>query len=102
MAIRQAWVMRLRPGNEDEYKRRHDEIWPELLELMRRDGIHNYSIFRHGLTLFAYLERDRPAPDGLPTDEVVWRWWRSMAPLMETNPDDSPVTEPVEEVFHAD
>lgn len=102
MPIRQAWLMRLKPGHEAEYKRRHDEIWPELLELMGRDGVHNYSIYRHGLTLFAYLERDTPAADGPPTDEVVWRWWRSMAALMETNPDASPVQEPLEEVFHVD
>ena len=56
--MRVAWVMKLKPGNEAIYKKKHDEIWPEMLALMQRDGIRNYSIYRHGLTLFAYLERD--------------------------------------------
>ena len=102
MAVRHAFVMQLKPGNEAEYKRRHDEVWPELLELMARDGVHNYSIYRDGLTLFAYLERDTDPPAGPPTEAVVWRWWESMAPLMETNDDFSPVTRPLEEVFHVD
>ena len=100
--IRQAWVMRLKPGNEAAYKEKHDQIWPELVALMRRDGIRNYSIYRHGLLLFAYLEREAPAEPGPPTDPVIWRWWEMMAPLMETNPDFSPVMEPVEEMFHVD
>ena len=100
--MRVAWVMRLKPGNEAIYKQKHDEIWPEMLALMKRDGIRNYSIYRYGLTLFAYLERDTPAPEGRPTDPLVWRWWEMMAPYMETNPDFSPVQEEVEEMFHAD
>ena len=98
--MRHAFVMKLKPGNEAEYKRRHDELWPEMAELLRKDGIRNYSIYRHGLTLFGYLERDTPPPPGKPTDPVVWKWWASMAPLMETNPDTSPVQEPVEEMFY--
>lgn len=100
--MRVAWVMKLKPGNEAIYKQKHDEIWPELLALMKRDGIRNYSIYRYGLLLFAYLERDHEPPPGPPTEEVVWRWWKMMAPYMETNPDFSPVQEPVEEMFHAD
>jgi L-rhamnose mutarotase len=100
--MRVAWVMKLKPGNEAIYKRKHDEIWPELLDLMKRDGIQNYSIYRHGLTLFAYLERDKPAAAGKPVDPIIWRWWEMMAPYMETNADFSPVQEPVEEMFHVD
>ena len=66
--MRVAWVMRLKPGNEAIYKQKHDEIWPEMLELMQRQGIRNYSIYRYGLTLFAYLERDKPPPAGEPHD----------------------------------
>jgi len=102
MPLRDAWIMHLKPGAEAEYRRRHDALWPELRDLMRRDGIRNYSIFLHGTTLFAYLEREAPAPPDAPVDEIVWRWWRSMAPLMETNPDSSPVREPLVEVFHVD
>lgn len=93
--------MRLKPGNEVIYKQKHDEIWPEMLELMRNQGIRNYSIYRHGLMLFAYLEREGlPASSG-PPDPVNLRWWKMMEPYMECNPDGSPCQEPVEEMFHA-
>jgi L-rhamnose mutarotase len=99
--MRQAFVMKLRPGSEAEYKKRHDEIWPEMAEMLRRDGVRNYSIYRHGLTLFACLERDGPPPESKPpADSIAWKWWAMMAPLMETNPDTSPVTEALEEMFH--
>ncbi len=100
--MRVAWVMKLKPGNEAIYKRKHDEIWAEMLELMKRQGIRNYSIYRHGLTLFAYLERDHEPPPGEPHDPVVPRWWKMMEPYMEYNADGTPWTEPIEEVFHAD
>ena len=100
--MRLAWVMKLKPGHAAIYKRKHDEIWPEMLALMRRDGTRNFSIFRHGRLLFAYLERDAPPMPGAPVDPVVWKWWEMMAPHMETNPDFSPWQEPPEEMFHAD
>ena len=102
MTTRVAWVMKLKPGNEAIYKQKHDEIWPEMLALMKRDGVRNFSIYRHGLTLFAYQERDTPADPNGTIDPIVWKWWEMMAPYMETNPDFSPVQEPVEEMFHAD
>ena len=102
MVMRNAWVMKLKPGNEALYKRRHDDIWPEMLALMKTGGTHNFSIYRYGLVLFAYQELDRARAPGAPIDPIVWRWWEMMAPLMETNPDFSPVTEPLEEMFHAD
>ncbi|MGL4242258.1 MAG: L-rhamnose mutarotase [Beijerinckiaceae bacterium] len=98
--MRHAWIMTLKPGAEAEYKRRHDAIWPELAEAILASGVTSFSIYRHGLTLFAYQERDpdvaqpdRPAP-------VFWRWWRELAPLMETDPDGRPVRTPIEEVFN--
>lgn len=98
--VRIAWMMRLKPGCAAEYKLRHDRIWPEMLEAMRADGVRSFSIYRHGLDLFAYMERDSaPPPDARPSD-LTWRWWEMMAPLMETNPDFSPVQYPVEEMFH--
>jgi L-rhamnose mutarotase len=100
--MRVAWVMKLRSGEAASYKRKHDEIWPELVELIRRDGIRNYSIFRHGLTLFAYYEHDGPSPRGGPRDEIRRRWHEWMAPHMETQDDLRPVVEEVEEVFHLD
>ena len=53
-----AWVLEVRPGYEEEYKKRHDEIWPEMVEALKAAGIRNYNIFRHGLTLFGYFETD--------------------------------------------
>ena len=53
-----AWVLEVRPGYEEEYKKRHDEIWPEMLEALKEAGISNYNIFRHGLTLFGYFETE--------------------------------------------
>lgn len=100
--MRHAWVMRLKPGQEAEYRRKHDEIWPEMVEMLKRQGIRNYSIYRHGLTLFASYERDDDAPPLGAPEAVAWRWWQWMAPHMETNPDSSPLVEPVEEMFRLD
>ena len=100
--MRIAWVMKLKPGNAAIYKQKHDDIWPEILDLMRRDGTCNFSIYRHGLLLFAYQERDAPAKPGTAIDPIVWKWWEMMAPYMETNADFSPLQEPLEEMFHAD
>src|ERR1700749_2590491 len=97
---RRAWVMKLKPGNEAIYKQKHDEIWPEMLALMKKGGTRNYSIYRYGLVLFAYQEVDGTADPKAPIDPIVWKWWEMMAPYMETNADFSPVMEPVEEMFH--
>jgi L-rhamnose mutarotase len=99
--MRQAWVMKLKPGCEAEYKKRHDELWPEMAEALRNGGLKNFSIYRYGLTLFSYVETDAPIVDAKPPpDSIQWKWWAMMAPLMETNPDSSPVMEPVEEMFY--
>ena len=100
MPMRRAWVMKLKPGNEALYKQRHDEIWPEMLELMRNGGLRTFSIYRYGLVLFAYQEGADTPPS--PPPPIVWRWWETMAPLMETNADFSPVEEPLDEMFHFD
>jgi len=100
MPHRIAWMMKLKPGNEAIYKQKHDEIWPEMLAAMARDGVRTFSIYRNGLDLFAYMERDTaPDADSKPSD-LTWRWWEMMAPYMETNPDFSPVQYPVEEMFN--
>lgn len=94
--------MRLKPGAEEEYKRWHDEIWPEMLDLIRAGGARNYSIFREGLNLFAYLEIE---PGGTPAGgehPVVRRWWASLEHLMESEPDGSPTIWWMTEVFHVD
>jgi len=88
-----AFTMFLRPGQAEEYKRRHDAIWPELVQALHDAGIRDYSIFLDSRThvLFAVLRRtDDHTSDELPSREVMQRWWRYMADLMETNPDGSP------------
>jgi L-rhamnose mutarotase len=103
MSERFAFKMRLNPGQEAEYRRRHDAIWPELSALLRESGISNYSIHldRETLTLFGYLERRSDhAMAALPLHPVMKRWWVHMADIMATNPDGSPVAMPLEEVFH--
>lgn len=101
--MRSAWVMKLKPGQEAEYKRKHDEIWPEMVELLKSQGVHNYSIYRHGLLLFAYLEKPDDSPSQTDAvNDVVKRWQAWMEPHMETEPDNKPVVEPVELVFRLD
>lgn len=95
--------MYLLPGLSAEYKKRHDEIWPELSELLRQVGIQNYSIFldESTRTLLGYLEApDLDALDSLPAKEVMQRWWAYMADIMETNPDHSPVAIDLTPVFY--
>jgi L-rhamnose mutarotase len=100
---RVAFVMELKPGTEEIYRQKHDEIWPEMVETLHRFGIHNYSIFRRGPTLFAYLECDDPARLATQAeDPVVQRWWQMMQPYMRYQPDGTPWTESIEEVFHLD
>ena len=100
---RVGFVMQLKEGNEEIYRQKHDEIWPEMVDTLHRFGISNYSIFRRGLTLFAYLECEDPARlADQPKDPVIQRWWKMMEPLMEYSPDGTPWTESIEEVFHMD
>jgi L-rhamnose mutarotase len=100
--MRIAWMMQLKPGSEAEYKRRHDEIWPEMLVLMQRQGVRRFSIYRQGLTLFACQERDSAPVAEVPPDPLTMKWWQSMASLMECNADASPRRVPLEEMFHAE
>ncbi len=98
-----AFKMQLHPGCEAEYRRRHDELWPELAQLLRETGISDYSIFLDPQTqaLFGVLNIDAPARlDELPQHPVMQRWWAYMADIMDTHPDRSPVSVPLEEVFY--
>ena len=100
---RHAFKMRLNPGMEAEYTRRHDEIWPELVDLLRQAGISNYSIHldRETNTLFGYLERrDDHTMDDLPSHPVMKKWWAYMGDIMATNPDGSPIAIPLAETFY--
>jgi len=98
-----AFKMQLFKGFEEEYKKRHDKIWPELLELLKKNGIRDYSIFLDETTnsLFGILEaKDPKLLDNLPEHEVMQRWWKYMADIMETNPDYSPVSIQLKKVFY--
>ena len=99
---RHAFRMRLNPGAEAEYIRRHDAIWPELVALLKETGISSYSIHldRETNTLFGYLERRADhTMDDLPGHPVMRKWWAFMGDLMATNADGSPVAVPLEETF---
>jgi L-rhamnose mutarotase len=100
---RVAFVMRLHDGCEEEYRRRHAAIWPELATLLRETGIREYSIFLEETTLklFAILRVDDPSGlDRLAAQPVMRRWWEYMKDLMDTHEDGSPVVVPLTEVFY--
>lgn len=98
-----AFKMQLFPGFESEYKKRHDDLWPELKQLLNESGISDYSIFFDNTTnsLFGVMKAEDPAKlDDLPSSPVMQRWWKYMADIMETNTDNSPVQVSLEEVFY--
>ena len=98
-----AFKMKMFPGFKEEYRKRHDEIWPELVRLLKSEGVENYSIFLDEETniLFAYQEQSgESTSQDLGSTEIVKKWWKYMADVMETNPDNSPITIPLEQVFY--
>ena len=98
-----AFKMQLNPGMEEEYRRRHDEIWPELVALLREAGVSDYSIHldRESGILFGVLwRRADHGMAALPTHPVMRRWWAHMADIMATKPDKEPVAVPLVTVFH--
>jgi L-rhamnose mutarotase len=102
---RHAFKMKLKPGFAAEYKKRHDEIWPELQKELRAAGISDYSIFldEETLTLFACQKlSEGNTTAALPNLPVVKKWWASLVTLMDVNPDNSPVVKPLKEIFRLD
>ncbi|WPU91515.1 L-rhamnose mutarotase [Mucilaginibacter sabulilitoris] len=100
---RVAFKMKLFAGFEQEYKKRHAEIWPELSALLKGAGITNYSIFldEETNTLIGVLNvADRAKMDALPANTIMQKWWAYMSDIMESNPDNSPVSAPLKEVFY--
>lgn len=103
--IRNAFVMKLKPGFAAEYKKRHDAIWPELAKELAAAGISDYSIFLDERTLFLFAVQkltDHNTAAVLPQAAIVKKWWAYMQDIMETNPDHSPMALPLTEVFHMD
>lgn len=100
-----AFKMLLNPGMEAEYKKRHDEIWPELVTLLKEAGIKDYSIHldRETNILFGVLWReDGHSMDALPEHPVMQKWWAHMADIMASEADNEPVVTELETVFHMD
>lgn len=98
-----AFKMYLKPGCREEYRRRHAAIWPELAQLLKDNGVSDYTIFldEETNTLFAVQQQSgEQSSQDLGTTAIVQRWWAYMADIMETNPDHSPVTVALEALFH--
>ena len=98
-----AFKMKLNPGFSEEYKKRHDEIWPELVTILKEAGVSDYSIYldEETYSLFGVLWRIEDHKMGeLPGEEIMQRWWSYMADIMETNPDNEPVAVPLQLMFH--
>lgn len=98
-----AFKMKLFPGKEAEYQKRHDEIWPELVTLLHQAGVSDYSIHLDRETNILFGVLSRPQNHGmaaLPDHAVMKKWWAHMADIMESNPDNSPVASDLVTVFH--
>lgn len=93
--VKKAFKMKLFPGNRDEYKKRHDLIWPELVEVLKQHGAKTYSIFLDEETniLFSYIEMDNMEDwNKVSETKVCKKWWDFMKDIMDTNEDNSPVS----------
>lgn len=100
---RVAFKMYLKEGQKDEYIRRHNEIWPEVVDLLKNAGIEDYSIFLDEQTNALFAVQTLISDEGsqsLGHQEIIQKWWAYMADIMEVNPDNSPVSEVLEEVFY--
>lgn len=98
-----AFKMQLFPGCEEEYKKRHDQLWPELKQLLKDAGVSDYSIFLDETTnnLFGVMKAgDADKLNNLPSTEIMQKWWKQNVGIMETNPDNSPMQIQLKEVFY--
>lgn len=101
--IRKAFVMQVNPDMHAEYQKRHNPIWPELEAELKAHGVHNYSIFLLPATsqLFAYAEiEDEARWQSIAQTRACQKWWIHMGDIMPSNPDHSPVSKDLREVFH--
>ena len=98
-----AFKMHLKKGFKDEYRRRHAELWPEVKDVLKQAGVCDYSIFMDEETCTLFAVQTLSSEDGsqaLGHEPVIQKWWDYMADIMEVNPDNSPVSEPLEEMFY--
>jgi len=100
---RLAFKMKLNKGQKEAYQKRHNELWPELEQLLKENGISEYSIFfdeeTHTLFAFQKVSGEGGSQD-LATNPIVKKWWNFMADIMEVNADNSPISIPLQEVFY--
>lgn len=98
-----AFKMYLKEGQKEEYRRRHQEIWPEVVDLLKDTGLSDYSIFLDEDTHILYAVQTISSEEGsqsLGEHGIIKKWWDHMADIMEVNPDNSPVSVELEEVFY--
>ena len=97
--------MKLFPGQEAEYEKRHNLLWPEMKDMIHEYGGKNYTIFldKETLTLFGYIEIESEERwEESANTEICRKWWDYMADIMETNADNSPISIDLKNVFHLD
>ncbi len=84
-----AWILEIRPGYEEEYKKRHNEIWPEMVQMLKEARLRNYNIFRYGLKLFGYFETDdlNKSITFISNSEINQKWSEYMEPIMKVDID---------------
>lgn len=105
MEKREAFKMYLKEGCKEEYKKRHAALWPEVRKILKDSGVYDYSIYldEESGTLFAFQKTSgSQSSQDLGAEDAIKKWWHYMAPLMKTNEDESPVSVPLEEMFHLD
>ena len=98
-----AFTMQLKAGFEEEYKKRHDEIWPELEQLLQQAGVSDYFIFldeETGILFGIQKQTDDYTDEELVNHPVMRKWWDYMADIMEVNDDHSPLVKPLKQVFY--
>ena len=103
--IRKAFAMSVNAGQEEEYEKRHNPIWADLHQVLKDQGVHNYSIYLHPETrqLFGYVElEDEARWKAIADSEPCKRWWAHMKEIMPSHPDNSPLSTELREVFHID
>ena len=103
--MRKSFKMKLYKGQEKEYVKRHNELWPEMKDMIHEYGGKNYSIFldRDTNVLYGYIEieNEKLWAETAETD-ICKKWWKYMADIMDTNPDNSPLSIDLLPVFHLD
>ncbi|WKX27801.1 L-rhamnose mutarotase [Tatumella ptyseos] len=103
--LRKAFVMQIKPNCHEEYQRRHSPIWPELAAILKQQGVHHYSIWLDATRnlLFAHLDVESENQwQAIAETDICKRWWLTMAPLMFTHPDNSPLSTNLTSVFYLD